>query len=80
MNTEVIKILIELFFPYFRWTRRIVGGHWELWYVDFPVCSYIWHHVERCSKETGDRPSGLCRGNCECEDHDPTGNERMVLA
>lgn len=35
----------------YRWYRRWRGGHWERWYVDHPICSDIWHDVERCSLE-----------------------------
>jgi hypothetical protein len=49
--------------------RRWWGGHWELWWVDFPVVSEVWHDVERCSFETGKRPGGLLRGTPTCEDY-----------
>lgn len=65
----MIAWVLEFFFPYFRWARRLLGGHWELWWVDFPVCSYVWHRVNSCTTETGKPPSGLCRGGYECEDY-----------
>jgi len=46
------------------------GGHWELWYVDFPVCSDIWHDAKACYFETGKRPGGLLRGTPTCEQHE----------
>ena len=49
-----------------RWLR---GGHWERWWVDSPVNGLVWHRVERCSFETGVRPTGLCRGTPICETH-----------
>lgn len=51
-----------------RFVRRLVGGHWECWYVDSPVNSAVWHSVERCSLVAGTRPSGICRGTPTCED------------
>lgn len=30
-------------FVKFRWYRKWYGGLWELWWVDVPVCSEIWH-------------------------------------
>lgn len=47
--------------------RRLLGGHWERWYVDHPVCAEVWHHVPACTTRTGARPSGLCRGTPTCE-------------
>jgi hypothetical protein len=52
--------------------RKWWGGHWELWRVDFPVCSEIWHDVEECSLETKIRPYGLLRGVPVCEQHENT--------
>lgn len=59
-----------------RWLR---GGHWELWWVDAPVSSDVWHRVEVCTYEKsasvgqawwyGGRPSPLCRGTPVCESH-----------
>ena len=59
--------LLDLF-ARFRWYRRLIGGHWELWYVD-TVYSDIWHQVGECSLKTGIRPNPLCRGTPVCEDH-----------
>lgn len=53
----------------FRFYRRWWGGHWELWWVDFPVCSEIWHDVKKCTIETKKRPNGLLRGTPVCEEH-----------
>jgi hypothetical protein len=45
----------------YQWFRRFVGGKWELWWVDSPVCSYVWHDVLEFSRVCGERPP-LCRG------------------
>lgn len=50
----------------YRWFRRWVGGHWERWWVDY-VCADLWHSVERCERETGIRPTSVCRGAPTCE-------------
>lgn len=53
----------------FRFYRKWWGGHWELWWIDVPVCSEIWHDVDKCSLETKERPNVLMRGTPECEDY-----------
>lgn len=53
-------------FKVWRWLR---GGHWEQWWVDFPVNARVWHRVEFCSRGTDLRPSALCRGRPICETH-----------
>jgi hypothetical protein len=35
----------------FQWYRRFAGGKWELWWVDVPVCSDIWHDVRHFTHE-----------------------------
>lgn len=53
----------------FAWYRRRVGGHWERWFVDFPVASHIWfRRRDGCAKVNRRRP-GLCFGNPHCEEH-----------
>lgn len=64
--------LLDYLFDRFRWYRRWCGGHWELWWVDFPVCSEQWHQVRWCSLELGRRPA-LCRGTPRCEDWGEAG-------
>lgn len=51
----------------YRWFRRWAGGHWERWWVDY-VHAPLWHSVECCAHETGDRPTSVCRGTPTCED------------
>lgn len=50
-----------------KWYRRLKGGHWEKWCVDFPVCGDVWHQVSQCSTSTGQRPTSICRGTPTCE-------------
>lgn len=50
----------------FKWFRQWHGGHWERWYIDFPVCSDIWIQFDECNIPTGKRP-GLGRGRPVCE-------------
>lgn len=50
-----------------RWYRWLRGGHWELWYVD-NVHAELWYDVPACSRESGSRPTAICRGRPTCED------------
>lgn len=54
----------------YQFYRKWWGGHWELWWVDFPICSEIWHDVEKSSTETGERPYPLLRGTPVCEQYE----------
>lgn len=46
----------------YHWYRRWYGGHWELWCVDAPVCSDVWHDVGQCSLKRQRRPWDLDHG------------------
>ena len=65
----VVMRFIEVWFSNYRWARKLIGGHWERHWVDFPVCSDIWHKVDKCGKVTGRRPTAICRGAPTCEDY-----------
>ena len=67
---EIVVTFGDVLFSRFRWWRKHRGGHWERWYIDHPVCSSVWLHVDRCTERSGNRPDGLCRGTPECEQHD----------
>lgn len=43
--------VLAAFFNSFRWYRRLAGGKWELWWIDSPVCSHIWHDVNFFNRE-----------------------------
>lgn len=58
--------IIEYCFDRYQWYRRMVGGHWELWILDFPVCGEMWHQVQDCHLVSGTRPP-LARGTPVCE-------------
>lgn len=62
-------IVVFLGLSKFRFYRKWWGGHWELWWVDFPVCSEVWHDLNQCSLEAKKRPYGLLRGTPVCEDY-----------
>lgn len=64
---SLITVLLGL--SKFRFYRKWWGGHWELWWVDVPVCSEIWHDLEGCSLESKKRPYGLLRGTPVCEQY-----------
>ncbi len=66
---HAIRNFLGLFDQY-EWARKRLGGHWERWYVDHPVCSDIWHSVDTCTKKSGKRPTPICRGTPECKDYD----------
>ena len=53
--------VLNILFSRFRCARRIIGGKWELWWVDFPVVSHVWHDVDEFFRNTSDPPSPLCR-------------------
>ena len=44
------SILIDLGCTRYQWFRRWLGHHWELWCVDVPVCSEVWHEIDECSR------------------------------
>lgn len=48
--------------------RRLVGGHWERWYVGDGLYR-VWIQVPECSKVTGSRPGPDCLGTPDCEDY-----------
>lgn len=56
--------MISYFLSGFRWYRKMKGGRWEKWFIDFPVGSDIWFH------NLDERP-GLARGLPEIEDYNP---------
>lgn len=60
------KLNAKIIVGCFRWYRKAVGGHWEKWFVDIPICADIWHKVEKCSVSTGSCPTSLCRGKPLC--------------
>jgi hypothetical protein len=60
--------LLDWLFSRFRWYRRLCGGHWEWWWVGYPICQAVWLQVERCTLLGGGRHP-LCRGTPVCEDH-----------
>jgi hypothetical protein len=51
-----------------EWYRRLIGGHWERWWIDSPVNSFCWLPVDACSVPLEARP-GLGRGTPECKDY-----------
>lgn len=44
---------------HFRWYRKLVGGNWEQWRVDHPVCSHVWFHNNL--RDFDNKPGGLIR-------------------
>lgn len=54
---------LDAAFGRFQWWRRLRGGHWEHWLIDWPVLSDMW-----LPNEHGTRP-GLGVGQpSACED------------
>lgn len=37
-----MRTVIACFFGHWRWVRRLLGGHWECWWIDSPVNAYLW--------------------------------------
>jgi hypothetical protein len=54
--------VLDTIFSEFQWYRRLRKGHWECWYIDYPVNSRLW-----LRNEHGKRP-GLGLGTPLCED------------
>jgi len=48
------------------WYRAAKGGHWELWFVE-PCHGDLWHHLDRCTHETHQRPP-CTWGTPHCEE------------
>lgn len=54
---------LDIWFCRYRWARQLIGGKWELWYVD-PICATSWHPVTHWA--TPDcRPTVVCIGPVE---------------
>lgn len=51
----------------YKWYRKWIGGHWELWYCDV-TGTIIWLQMNECSKITKTRP-GACFGRPCCEEY-----------
>lgn len=51
----------------FRFVRRFLGGHWELWLVE-PCQRLLWLDTDRCSCVARTRPPA-CFGTPLCEDY-----------
>lgn len=43
MLTRFERFLEE--FGDWQWVRKLLGGRWELWYLDAPICSALWFRV-----------------------------------
>lgn len=63
-----------MLFSNYKFARVLLGGYWELWYCDHPVCSEIWFNT---TNERRYYPSPLCRSNAiKIEDYRPKNNDR----
>jgi hypothetical protein len=57
-----------VFFGNYRWCRRLLGGHWERWYIaQFDIV--VWMDTDRCSVASGTMPSRCSGAPLECEDY-----------
>lgn len=79
MKKILIFILTTLMVPKsylveFKWVRKTIGGRWELWWVDTPINSEVWHHINEKDLKANSyyrlfgKPTSLCRGIPEIED------------
>jgi len=71
--------LVETVMGQFYLGRRLLGGRWERWWVDMPVCAEIWHSVSPTAVRSF-RPSALCRGNPVREFHRGSSEAEMNRA
>lgn len=63
LRETLVEFLNFTFLINIKLYRKIVGGNWERWYVDSPICGYVWFHSSECElTKFGGRPSVLCRG------------------
>jgi hypothetical protein len=71
MISKVLRIInglpTPILFSEYRWYRKILGGRWERWVVDWPVCSTMWFEIncevqDLLTYKGYGRPSALCRG------------------
>ncbi len=65
--TRLQQRLHFLGFGRWRWFRRWVGGRWERWLIDVPVCSAIWFFQD----DLKTHPPPLGRGTPLIEHHRP---------
>src|ERR1035437_10602156 len=58
----VLVVIIESNhrWSHFRWHRKNIGGHWEIWYTVEPPMTDVWYPVNRCWRDTGYKPNDLC--------------------
>lgn len=54
-------LVLDILFSRFRWWRKLVGGHWERWWIE-GVMSEVWMR-----REHGGRPAGAY-GSPVCEE------------
>jgi hypothetical protein len=59
------NFVLNHFLSKFQMYRRWIGGHWEAWWIDFPICSTIWIYCNH-----GYKPGGICSLE-HCEDYSP---------
>lgn len=63
LRENFIKFLNLTFFTNIKLYRKMVGGNWERWWVDSPICGSVWFHSSECNlTEFNGRPCRLCRG------------------
>lgn len=67
-GTRVMIADLSPFFGRFQWFRRRVGGRWERWWVDHPVCNPVWHYRDP-EDDLTQRPTCICRGIPTIEDY-----------
>ena len=59
--SDRFKKFINYNFSEYQCCRKFVGGRWELWYIDYPVCSELWFCKKELDSYYYQRP-GLSRG------------------
>ena len=63
------SILLKYIAPYwggYKFIRKLIGGHWEYWYIEAPIYGWVWIPTKQCII-LGARPNSqmLYCGNCE---------------
>lgn len=62
--------VVRFFLSQRRWGRRLLGGHWEQWWIGSPVNSAMWLDMDHCVHHGGQRP-GLGEQLYQCETWTP---------
>lgn len=65
-RNQHVRHCVKYMLSHFCWGRRLLGGHWEEWWIGAPVHSWMWLDVPVCAHHSGARPPlGELLSHCE---------------